>query len=151
MDTTLFARAASATALLAGLLFLSAIVLWVRQSKWRFAFVGYTAFSIVLTAGLWALSLGPIVRTSIPGAGRFTVVYDRGSDLASIAVANDITPEQLERTLMQASSNLYSSGRYSSDTNLLTIRARTIIHPEEGITEALELGRVTRSLARRDD
>lgn len=136
---------------MAVVLLLATIILWVRQSKWRFAFVGYSAFTIVLTAGLWALSLGPIVRTSIPGAARYTVVYDRGSDRASIAVSQDITPEQLELTLLQASSNLYSSGRYSTDTNTLTIRARAVLHPEEGVTEALELGRITRSLGRRED
>ncbi|MEO1134696.1 MAG: Ycf51 family protein [Cyanobacteria bacterium J06639_1] len=151
MDTTLFARAASVGAIAAGLLLVATVVLWLRQSKWRFAFVGYTAFTIVLSTGLWALSLGPIVRTSIPGAARYTVVYDRGSDRASIAVSQSITPEQLDLTLQQAASNLYSSGRYSSDTNVLTIRARTVLHPEAGVTEALELGKVTRSLGRRND
>lgn len=147
----LFARAALVGAILAGVLFLLTLWMWIRQSEWRFAFVGYTAFTVVLSAGLWALSLGPIVRTSIPGAGRYTVVYDRGSDRAAIAVSNSITPEDLEPTLLQAASNLYSSGRYSSDTDTLTIRARTVIHPKSGVTEALELGRVTRSLARRSD
>ncbi|MEM9155757.1 MAG: Ycf51 family protein [Cyanobacteria bacterium P01_F01_bin.33] len=151
IDTALFAQAARIGAVLVSILLLLTVWAWIRQTSWRFAFVGYTAFTIVLSAGLWALSLGPIVRTTIPGAGRYTVVYDRGSDRATIAVATDITPEKLEPTLLQAASNLYSSGRYSSDTDTLTICARTVLHPEEGITEALELGRVQRSLARRSD
>jgi hypothetical protein len=35
--------------------------------------------------------------------------------------------------------------------NQMTIRARTIIHPEPGVSQPLFLGQVRRSLASRDD
>jgi hypothetical protein len=35
--------------------------------------------------------------------------------------------------------------------NLLTIKVRTIIHPEEDVSEPIYLGEVKRSLAKRED
>ncbi|MGM3307537.1 Ycf51 family protein [Anabaena sp. WFMT] len=122
--------------------------------KWgfRFRLVGATGFMIVLTAGLFSLSLVPLSRTVIPGAVKYTLVYDNGSSEAVIATSPQITPTQLEATLRQAASNLYSFGRLGSrGNNQLTIRARTIIHPEEGITVPLYLGEVKRTLASRED
>ena len=150
-DPSLFSTAARYCLILAGVLGLITVVLWVRQVKWRFAFFGYTAFTLVLAAGLGALSLAPIVRTTIPGSAAFTTVFDNNSDRAAIAVSPDITPEQLDPTLRQAAANLYSYGRFSPTTSTLTIRARTIVHPEEGISLPIYLGRVRRSMALRDD
>ena len=51
-EPSLFATAARYCLILAGVLGFMTIVLWVRQIKWRFAFFGYTAFTLVLAAGL---------------------------------------------------------------------------------------------------
>lgn len=122
--------------------------------KWgiRFRLVGTTGFMLVLTGGLFALSLVPLSRTVIPGARRFTLVYDNGSTQAVIATSPQITPSQLDATLRQAASNLYSYGRLGSrNENYLIIRARTLIHPEPGVSVPLYLGQVKRSLASRED
>lgn len=122
--------------------------------KWgiRFRLVGATGFMLVLTGGLFALSLVPISRTVIPGAVRFTLVYDNGSTQAVIATSPRITPTELEATLRQAASNLYSYGRLGSrEDNQLTVRARTIIHPEPGVSVPVYLGQIKRSLANRED
>ena len=151
LDPSLFSTAARYCLLLAGVLGLVTVVLWVRQVKWRFALFGYTAFTLLLAAGLGALSLAPIVRPIIPGAAAFTTVFDDNSTRATIAVSPDITPDRLDPTLRQAAANLYSYGRFSSSTSTLTIRARTIVHPEEGISLPIYLGQIRRSMALRDD
>ncbi len=122
--------------------------------KWgvRFRLVGTTGFMLVLTAGLFALSLAPLTRTVIPGALRYSLVYDNGSTNAVITTTVKVTPSELEATLQQAASDLFSYGRLASrDEDKLTIRARTVIHPEEGLSEPLYLGQVKRSLASRED
>ena len=102
--------------------------------------------------GLFSLSLVPLSRTVIPGAARYTLVYDNGSNQAVIATSPDITPTQLEATLRQAASNLYSYGRMGAGgNNSLTIRARTVLHPEPGISTPVYLGKVERTLVTRED
>ncbi|MDJ0620262.1 MAG: Ycf51 family protein [Calothrix sp. MO_192.B10] len=122
--------------------------------KWglRFRLVGATGFMIVLTAGLFSLSLAPLTRTVIPGAVKYSLIYDNGATQAVIAVSDQITPSELEATLRQAASNLYSAGRSSfSGEPQLTIRARTVLHPEPGLSIPFYLGQVKRSLANRED
>lgn len=122
--------------------------------KWgiRFRLVGTTGFMLVLTGGLFALSLVPLSRTVIPGAVKYTLVYDNGATQAVIATSPQISPTQLEATLRQAASNLYSYGRLGSrGDNYLTIRARTLIHPEPGVSVPLYLGQIKRTLATRED
>jgi hypothetical protein len=122
--------------------------------KWgfRFRLVGTTAFMLVLTGGLFTLSLVPLSRTVVPGALKYTLIYDNGSTLAVIATAPQISPVQLEATLRQAASNLYSYGRLGSQgSNQMIIRARTITHPEPGISVPVYLGQVKRSLVTRED
>ena len=121
--------------------------------KWgiRFRLVGITGFLGVLTGGLFALGLVPFTRTVIAGAVRYTVVYDNGGTQAVIAVAPQISESELEATLRQAASNLFSYGRLGRDEDKLTIRARTLIHPERGVSQPLYLGQVKRSLANRND
>jgi hypothetical protein len=122
--------------------------------KWgiRFRLVGTTGFMLVLTGGLFALSLVPLSRTVIPGAEKFTLVYDNGSTQAVIAISPKISPTALEATLRQAASNLYSYGRLGQrGDNYLTIRARTLIHPEPGVTVPLYLGQIKRTLDTRED
>lgn len=121
--------------------------------KWeiKFRLVGATGFLGVVTAGLFALSLVPLTRTVIPGAVKFARVYDNGATQAVIAVSPQITQSELSDTLKQAASNLYSFGRLGQNEGTLTIRARTIIHPQPGMSTPLYLGKVTRSLEKRDD
>jgi hypothetical protein len=121
--------------------------------KWgiRFRLVGATGFMIVLTAGLFALSLAPLSRTVIPGAKRYTRVYDNGATQTVIAITPKITPVELDATLRQAASDFYSYGRMAMGDNELTIRARTVVHPEKGISTPLFLGEIKRSLLDRED
>lgn len=117
----------------------------------RFRLVGATGFLGVLTGGLFTLGLVPFTRTVIPGAVRFSLVYDTGGNQTVIAVPPTITQSELEATLRQAASDLYSYGRLGGMDNQLTIRARTIIHPEANVSQPLFLGQAKRSLATRDD
>lgn len=121
--------------------------------KWgvKFRLVGATGFLGVLTGGLFALSLVPFSRTVVPDAARFVVVFDNGGPQTVISVAPNITETQLDATLRQAASDLYSYGRLGGATNQLSIRARTVIHPQPGVSQPLFLGEVKRSLANRDD
>jgi len=122
--------------------------------KWgeRFRLVGISGFMIVLTVGLFSLSIVPISRTIIPGALKYTLVYDSGANQAVITVPTKISPTQLEATLRQAASNLYSYGRSGSGNNpQMTVRARVIIHPEPGTSTPLYLGELTRTLSERQD
>jgi hypothetical protein len=138
-----------ATLAFAGLVILGFVFKW----GIRFRLVGATGFMLVVTGGLFALSLAPLTRTVIPGALRYTLIYDNGGPQAVIALPpTSITPSQLEATLRQAASDLYSYGRLGAlSDNQLTVRARTIVHPENGVSVPLYLGQVRRSLAKRED
>jgi hypothetical protein len=87
----------------------------------------------------------------IAGAVRYSVVYDNGGTQTVIAVPAQISESALEATLRQAASDLYSYGRLGRNEDKLTIRARTIIHPEPGVSQPLYLGNVRRSLSNRND
>ncbi|HEY9609149.1 Ycf51 family protein [Allocoleopsis sp.] len=122
--------------------------------KWgiRFRLVGITSFMGVLTGSLFALGLVPFSRSVIPGAVPFSMVYDNGGNQTVITVPAQITETELDATLRQAASNLFSYGRLGGGAdNQLTIRARTIIHPKPGVSKPLFLGQAKRSLATRDD
>ncbi|GAB4216187.1 MAG: Ycf51 family protein [Synechococcales cyanobacterium] len=136
---------------LAGLLLLITLSLWAKQSSWRFAFFGYTAFTVVLTAGCFALTLTPITRPVVAGAIPYTTVHDQGANQAVIVVAPSVTPTQLEATLRQAASNLFSSGRFSQGSPYLVVRARTVLHPAPGISEPLFLGQLQQRMGQRQD
>jgi Protein of function (DUF2518) len=117
--------------------------------KWgiRFRLVGVASFMAVLTVGSFSLSLVPFAPTVVPGSVRYTVVYDNGSAQVVITVPSTITESELEATLRQAATNQFSSGRLAQGKNLLVVRARTVIHPEPGISKPLFLGQVTRSFS----
>lgn len=121
--------------------------------KWgiRFRLVGVTGFMAVLTGGIFALSLGFHSRPSIPDAVHYSRVFDRGGDQVVIAVSPKVTEPQLRATLQQATADLYSPGRLSQGADYLTVRVRTILHPEPGVSQPLYLGEVQRSLSVRDD
>lgn len=136
-----------ATLLLGAITGLSFIFRW----PYRFRLVGATSFLGVLTAGLFSLSLVPFTRTVVPGAVRFSLVYDTGSTQVVIALPSEITESELTATLQQAASDLFSPGRLGRGNEQLTIRARTVLHPEPGVSQPLLLGQVQRSLSLRDD
>jgi hypothetical protein len=136
-----------ATLVFAALAILSFLVKW----GIRFRLVGVTGFMAVLTVGLFGLSIVPFTRTTIPGAVRFSTVYDSGATQVVVAVPPTITVEQLDATLQQAASDLFSPGRLSRGEDKLTIRARTVLHPEPGVSQPLYLGQIRRSLFNRDD
>ena len=128
------------------------IVAFVLSWGFRFRLVGATGFMGVLTASLFALNLGLFTHVAVPGAVRFLLVYDNGATQTVITVPPTITKSELEATLRQAASDLFSSGRNSiGGDNKLTIRARVLLHPEPGLTAPTYLGEVKRSLAQRDD
>jgi hypothetical protein len=122
--------------------------------KWgiRFRLVGVSGFMLVVTGGLFALSIAPLSRTVIPGAVRYRLVYDNGATQTVIQIPPEISRTQLEATLRQAASDLYSYGRQGTQAdNQLTIRARTVIHPQPGLSVPLYIGEIKRSLAQRED
>ncbi|MGK7943660.1 MAG: Ycf51 family protein [Microcystaceae cyanobacterium] len=133
------------------LLFLT-ILAFIVQWGIRFRLVGITSFMAVLTIGLFGLGLGFFERVVIPDAVRYALVYDNGANKAVITVPEDIKPHQLEATLEQAAYDLFSYGRTDlGGDHLMTIRARTLRHPQPGVTNPVYLGQVKRSLAVRDD
>ena len=121
--------------------------------KWgfRFRLVGITGFMIVLMSGAFGLSFVPIVQTDIPGSVRFEVTYDNGLSQAVIAVAPTISETELDATLRQAASNLFSLGRAGGINEKFLIRARTVLHKESGLSVPLYLGDIRRSMAVRED
>jgi Protein of function (DUF2518) len=131
----------------------AAITVLALVLKWSFKFrlVGATGFMGVLTSGLFALSLVPIVHSTVPGALNYSLIYDNGSDRATITVKTPISETSLDATLRQASADLYSYGRSGQADRQLKIRARTVIHPRPDLSEPLVLGEVTRSLAGGED
>jgi len=128
-----------------------AILGWVLKWGIRFRMVGVTGFMVVLTSGLFALNLGLYTRPVIPGAAKFTRVFDNGSTNLVVVVSPDITETELEATLRQAASDLYSPGRLAQGTAKMVIRARTVLHPKPGVSQPLYLGEVKRSLVARED
>lgn len=146
-DLTVYAQGAGILTLLClGL----TLIAWLANWGFRFRLVGITGFMTVLTVGLFGLSLGLTPRSVIPGALRFSLVYDNGGDQAVIAVPNQVTSEEVEATLRQAADDLYSYGRIGPEGKL-TIRIRTVTHPETGVSQPIYLGEVKRSLSQRQD
>lgn len=121
--------------------------------KWgfRYRLVGVTGFMGVITVGLFSLSLVPLSQTTIPGSARYALVYDIGAGNVVISVPPTLSKSTLEATLQQAASNLFSSGRLGQGNTQLTIRARTVIHPQESVSVPLYLGQIQRSLSQRQD
>jgi hypothetical protein len=131
---------------------LVAVLSFILGWNFRFRLVGVTSFMVVLTAGIFALGLSLFPHAKIPGAARYTLVYDNGANQAVIAVAPDIEKSAIEPTLLQAVSDLYSYGRTGRNGNdQFTVKLRTVIHPETGISQPLFLGEAKRSLINRRD
>ena len=101
----------------------------------------------VLTLGTFALGLSFFPKVEIPGAARYTLIYDNGANQAVVAVAPDIEKSAIEPTLLQAASDLYSYGRTGTNgNNQFTIKLRTVLHPKTGVSQPLFLGVAKRSL-----
>ncbi|AFZ34893.1 Protein of unknown function DUF2518 [Stanieria cyanosphaera PCC 7437] len=133
-------------------LLLITILAFILGLGFRFRLFGATSFMAVVTASIFALSLGLFVHTEIPGAIRYSLVYDNGANQAVVAVSPEIEESQIEPTLRQAANNLYSFGRNGRDgENKFTIKLRTLLHPEPGISVPLYLGQIKRSLSSRED
>ncbi|MEM8676354.1 MAG: Ycf51 family protein [Cyanobacteria bacterium P01_G01_bin.67] len=126
---------------------LVAIVSFVVGWSFRFRLVGVTSFMGVLTAGIFALGLGLFPHTEIPGAVSYSLIYDSGANLAVVAVPPDIEKSAIEPTLIQAATDLYSYGRTGvGGNNQFTVRLRTVLHPQEGVSQPLFLGQAKRML-----
>lgn len=126
------------------------IVAFFLSWGWRFRLVGVTSFMGVLTAGFFALGLGLFPHAEIPGAARYSLVYDNGANQAVVAVSPDIEKSAIKPTLIQAATDLYSYGRTGSGGNdQFTIKLRTVLHPEPGISKPLFLGTAKRSITAR--
>lgn len=112
-------------------LFFAVLAIAAFLFKWgiRFRLVGTTGFMIVLTIGLFGLSLGLFSRSVVPGAVRYALVYDNGANLAVVSVKPEVTAEEVNATLRQASNDLFSYGRIGNGDNKFTVRLRVMSHP----------------------
>jgi Protein of function (DUF2518) len=128
-----------------------AIVAFLFKWGFRFRLVGVTGFMAVLTGGVFALSLGLYTRPQIPGSVHYTRIFDAGAAQVVITVPPTVTESQVEATLKQAAIDIFSPGRLSQGADQMTIRVRTILHPEPGLSQPLYLGEVRRSLSIRED
>ncbi len=117
----------------------------------RFRFVGVTGFLGVVTAGLFALSIVPVVHSPVPGAGKYTLVYDNGATQVVITVPPETDADTLKATLVQAANDLFSLGRLGRGGDRLVVIARTIRHPAPNVSEPVILGVAKRSLSERSD
>ena len=130
--------------------FVVTVVAFVVGWGFRFRLVGVTSFMGVLTAGFFALGLGLFPHAEIPGAERYALVYDNGANQAVVAVSPEIEKSAIEPTLIQAASDLYSYGRTGRGGNdRFTIKLRTVLHPEPGVSQPLFLGTAERSIIKR--
>ena len=118
----------------------------------RFRLVGVTSFMGVVTLSILALKLGLFTRVQIEGAARYTLVYDNGANQAVVAVSPQIEKSEIEPTLRQVAVDLFSYGRTGiNKDDKLTIRLRTVIHPEPNMSQPLYLGQIKRSLFTKND
>ena len=129
-----------------------AIVSFIAGWSFRFRLVGVTSFMGVLTTGIFALGLSLFPHEEISGAVRYSLVYDNGANQAVVAVAPDIEKTAIEPTLLQAATDLYSYGRTGvGGNNLFTVKLRTVLHPQTGVSQPLFLGEARRPLVDRSD
>jgi len=144
LGTEDFFRATQWGLILAGLFALLTVLAFLLQWGFRFRLVGVTSFTLVLTAGCFALSIVPFTPTTIPGAAHYSLTFDNGGSHLTIAFIDPVTPEEVSATLKQVAINQGSYGRTGKE---LEVQARTIVHPQPGVSQALYLGRAIRPLA----
>lgn len=118
---------------------------FVLQWGLRFRLVGVTGFMLVMTGGLFGLSVVPFTRTIVPGSVHYSLIFDDGATRAVIAVPASITAPELDATLRQAGGDvLRNYGRLNRVGELPTLRARAILHPEPGVSQLVYLGKIQR-------
>jgi hypothetical protein len=128
------------------------IIAFIAGWSFRFRLVGVTSFMGVLTGGIFALYLSFFTRVEVPGATRYSLIYDNGANKAVVAVSPEIEADAIEPTLRQAALDLYSYGRTGTNGNdVFTVDLRTVLHPQAGVSEPLFLGEAKRSLLVRDE
>ncbi|MEO1401147.1 MAG: Ycf51 family protein [Cyanobacteria bacterium J06635_1] len=118
------------------------IVAFVLQWGLRFRLVGAAGFSAVLTVGLFGLSFEPLTPAAVPGAIPYATVFDSGAAQIVIKVPPTITATELDATLQQAAKNLLKASRLGNPGQTPTIRARTIIHQADNVSELVYVGQV---------
>ena len=114
-------------------------------ARWgiKFRLIGTTVFTLLLAASTWVFSESytpPIVKE---GAKYAPIVYDNGSNLVVAQVPNDFPNESIQPTLDQIAANLKGGSR---NKTTVRVRMRTLQPIEEGITQPIILGEVTRDL-----
>ena len=128
------------------------VIAFIAGWNFRFRLIGVTSFMAVITASIFSLYLGFFSHVAIPGAVRYALTYDNGANQAVVAVPPEIKADAIEPTLRQAAADLNSYGRTGIKGNdTFTIKLRTVLHPEEGVSEPLFLGQIKRSISQRDD
>lgn len=137
---------AIATLAFFGLMVLAFILQW----GIRFRLFGVTAFMCVVTIGIFGLNLGLFTREEIPGAVRYALVYDDAAANVVIVVPPESTPDEVEATLKQAAIDISPFGRLGTADGKVTLRARTVTHPEPGLSQLLYLGQVQKPAQSRD-
>lgn len=127
-----------------------AVIAFIVGWGWRFRLVGVTSFMGVLTASFFALGLGLFPHTEITGATRYALIYDNGANQAVVSVSPEIEKSAIKPTLLQAAGDLYSYGRTGTAGNdQFTIKLRTVLHPQPGVSQPLILGTAKRSIIAR--
>ncbi len=139
-----FATFTKWSAIATAIFFILSLIAFLVRWGTRFRLIGATGFMLVLTFGLFGLSLGLFKNVEVPGSVPFSVVYDNGGSSTVISVPGDVSASQLEATLKQAANRLFSYGRISGQSELV-IRARTLIHPEPGISQPIYLGQIKKA------
>jgi hypothetical protein len=128
------------------------VIAFIAGWNFRFRLIGVTSFMAVITASIFSLYLGFFTHVAIPGAVRYALTYDNGANQAVVAVPPEIEADAIEPTLRQAAADLNSYGRTGIKGNdTFTIKLRTVLHPEEGVSEPLFLGQIKRSISQRND
>ncbi|MCC8455947.1 Ycf51 family protein, partial [Streptomyces rochei] len=77
VNSNLLMYAQWAGILTAALLVLT-VIAFIFKWGFRFRLVGVTSFMAVVAASIFGLGLGLFTRTEIPGAVRYSLVYDTG-------------------------------------------------------------------------
>lgn len=132
--------------------FVLTVIAFIAGWGFRFRLFGVTSFMTVLTASIFSLYLGFFTHEEIPGAVRYALTYDNGSNQAVVVVPPETAADAIEPTLRQAAADLNSYGRTGTRGNdTFTIKLRTVLHPKAGVSEPLFLGQIKRSLSNRDD
>ena len=148
LSTADFALATQYALELAGVFAVLTILAFVFKWGFRYRLVGVTSFTLVLTGGLFALSIVPFTPTIVAGSVPYKLVFDNGGSRMTIVVAPTATPTEVEATLQQVVLNKTTYGRAGRE---LEIQARTIVHPDSMTSEALYLGRAVRALSSLED